>query len=178
MEIHIGERVAEVQLVEKEGNQVRIAVDGQMYDVDIVIADNGVCSVIFNGQSYNMEIVRSDNGKRYKVNRGFNSYDVGIVDAQEKYLRSRRKDDGRQDDKITAAEVCTTIARQRGLSGSGDRVTDGDTLIVFEAMKMQSNLKVVGDCTVREVLVCEGDPVATGQPLIKLDILTNDQNNE
>ena len=43
---------------------------------------------------------------------------------------------------------------------------------------MQSNLKVVGDCTVREVLVCEGDPVATGQPLIKLDILTNDQNNE
>ena len=32
-----------------------------------------------------MEIVRSDNGKRYKVNRGFNSYDVGIVDAQEKY---------------------------------------------------------------------------------------------
>ena len=90
MEIHIGERVAEVQLVEKEGNQVRIAVDGQMYDVDIVIADNGVCSVIFNGQSYNMEIVRSDNGKRYKVNRGFNSYDVGIVDAQEKYLRSIR----------------------------------------------------------------------------------------
>ena len=61
---------------------------------------------------------------------------------------------------------------------AGDRVTDGDTLIVFEAMKMQSNLKVVGDCTVREVLVCEGDPVATGQPLIKLDILTNDQNNE
>lgn len=41
---------------------------------------------------------------------------------------------------------------------AGDRVTDGDTLIVFEAMKMQSNLKVVGDCTVREVLVCEGDP--------------------
>ena len=154
MEIHIGERVAEVQLVEKEGNQVRIAVDGQMYDVDIVIADNG---------------------KRYKVNRGFNSYDVGIVDAQEKYLRSRRKDNGRQDDTITAAMPGKIVKIN---VAAGDRVTDGDTLIVFEAMKMQSNLKVVGDCTVREVLVCEGDPVATGQPLIKLDILTNDQNNE
>ena len=161
MEIHIGERVAEVQLVEKEGNQVRIAVDGQMYDVDIVIADNGVCSVIFNGQSYNMEIVRSDNGKRYKVNR--------------KYLRSRRKDNGRQDYTITAAMPGKIVKIN---VAAGDRVTDGDTLIVFEAMKMQSNLKVVGDCTVREVLVCEGDPVATGQPLIKLDILTNDQNNE
>ena len=108
MEIHIGERVAEVQLVEKEGNQVR-------------------------------------------------------------------KDDGRQDDTITAAMPGKIVKIN---VAAGDRVTDGDTLIVFEAMKMQSNLKVVGDCTVREVLVCEGDPVATGQPLIKLDILTNDQNNE
>ncbi len=123
-----------------------------------------------------MEIVRSDNGKRYKVNRGFNSYDVGIVDAQEKYLRSRRKDNGRQDDTITAAMPGKIVKnkRRRGRPGNRRRAT----LIVFEAMKMQSNLKVVGDCTVREVLVCEGDPVATGQPLIKLDILTNDQNNE
>ena len=126
MEIHIGERVAEVQLVEKEGNQVRIAVDGQMYDVDIVIADNGVCSVIFNGQSYNMEIVRSDNGKRYKVNRGFNSYDVGIVDAQEKYLRSRRKDNGRQDDTITAAMPGKIVKnkRRRGRPGNRRRYPD------------------------------------------------------
>ena len=163
-----------------------------MYDVDIVIADNGVCSVIFNGQSYNMEIVRSDNGKRYKVNRGFNSYDVGIVDAQEKYLRSRRKDNGRQDDTITAAMPGKIVKIN---VAAGDRVNvpitpilqnrptttfspNRPSRLVFEAMKMQSNLKVVGDCTVREVLVCEGDPVATGQPLIKLDILTNDQNNE
>ena len=174
MEIHIGSRVAEVQLIRKEGNQVSISVDDRVYDVDIVIADNGVCSIIDQGRSFNMEIVRSGNGKKYKVNRGFNSYDVEIVDAQEKYMRSRRKDDGRQDETI-AAPMPGKIVKVN--VAPGDAATDGDVLIVFEAMKMQSNLKVVGDCTVREVLVAEGDSVATGQPLIKLDIVTNEENN-
>lgn len=165
MEIHIGDRVAEVELISKEENKVTATVDGKTYDVDIVIADNGVCSLIYNGQSFNMEIVR--NGKQFKVNRGFNSYNVDLIDAQEKYMRSRRKDEGRQDDTITAPMPGKIVKIN---CKPGDSATDGDTLIVFEAMKMQSNLKVVGDCVVREVLVAEGDSVASGQQLIKLDI--------
>ncbi len=165
MEIHIGERVAEADLISKEENKVRVSIDDKVYDVDIVIADNGVSSLIYDGQSFNMEVVRS--GKQYKVNRGFNSYDVDIIDAQEKYMRSRRKDEGRQDDTISAPMPGKIVKIN---FKPGQAATDGDTLIVFEAMKMQSNLKVVGDCVVREVLVKEGDSVASGQPLIKLDI--------
>jgi biotin carboxyl carrier protein len=167
MEIHIGNRVAEVALVKKEGNRVGVSVDNRVYDVDIVIAYNGVCSIVHDGQSFNMEVVRMVGGKRYKVNRGFNSYDVELVDAQDKYMRSRRRDEGRQEDTICAPMP----GRIEQINvAPGDRATDGDILIVFEAMKMQSNLKVVGDCTVREVLVAEGDSVASGQQLIKLDI--------
>ena len=36
MEIHIGNRVADVTLVSKEGNKVRLSIDGKPYDVDIV----------------------------------------------------------------------------------------------------------------------------------------------
>lgn len=169
MEVHIGERVAELQLISKEGNRVSISVDDRVYDVDIVIADNGVCSLIHDGQSFNMEVVRAGNGKRYKVNQGFNSYDVEIVDAQEKYMRSRRRDEGRQDDTLTAPMPGKIV---RVNVSPGDTATDGDVLVVFEAMKMQSNLKVVGDCRVLKVLVAEGDSVASGQPLIKLDITT------
>lgn len=156
-----------MQLIEKNGNKVRISVDDRTYDVDIVMADNGVCSLIYEGQSFNMEVLRNENGKRYKVNHGFNSYDVDIIDAQEKYMRSRRKDEGRQDDTITAPMPGKIVKIN---FAPGEQATDGDTLIVFEAMKMQSNLKVVGDCTVREILVAEGDSVASGQALIKLDI--------
>ena len=35
MEIHIGDRVADVTLVSKEGNKVQFMIDGKPYDVDI-----------------------------------------------------------------------------------------------------------------------------------------------
>ena len=36
MEIHIGDRVADVTLVSKEGNKVQLTIDGKPYEVDIV----------------------------------------------------------------------------------------------------------------------------------------------
>lgn len=39
MEIHIGNRVADVSLVNKEGNKVQLTIDGKPYDVDIVMAE-------------------------------------------------------------------------------------------------------------------------------------------
>ena len=54
MEIHIGNRVADVSLVSKEGNKVQLTIDGVPYDVDIVMAENGSCSIIHDGKSYNI----------------------------------------------------------------------------------------------------------------------------
>ena len=45
-------------------------------------------------------------------------------------------------------------------------------------MKMQSNLNVVGDCTIGIILVSEGDSVASGQPLIRLETTTNAKDHE
>lgn len=45
MEIHIGDRIADVTLVSKEGNKVQFLIDGKPYDVDIVMAENGSCSI-------------------------------------------------------------------------------------------------------------------------------------
>ena len=42
MEIHIGDRIADVTLVSKEGNKVQLTIDGVPYDVDIVMAETEV----------------------------------------------------------------------------------------------------------------------------------------
>jgi biotin carboxyl carrier protein len=49
-------------------------------------------------------------------------------------------------------------------------VKAGDTIVVIEAMKMQSNYKVNQDCTIKEILVKEGDTVASDQVLVLLDL--------
>ena len=45
MEIHIGDRIADITLVGKEGNKVQLTIDGKPYEVDIVMAENGSCSI-------------------------------------------------------------------------------------------------------------------------------------
>lgn len=49
----------------------------------------------------------------------------------------------------------------------GDSVNAGDTLLVLEAMKMESNVASPQSGTVSEVLVSAGDAVKSGQVLIK-----------
>ena len=128
MEIHIGNRVADVTLVSKEGNKVRLSIDGKPYDVD-------------------------------------------IVDTQKKYLRMRKSAEEKQDDKIVApmpGKVVKIPVRK------GDRLETGDTVVVLEAMKMQSNYKVSSACVVKDILVSEGDSVDNNQVLMTLDLLKDD----
>lgn len=69
MEIHIGNRVADVELLGKDGNKVRLDIDGQPYEVDIVMAENGACSILHDGHSYNAELIRSGGGKTIRSTR-------------------------------------------------------------------------------------------------------------
>ena len=171
MEIHIGNRVADVSLVNKEGNKVQLTIDGKPYEVDIVMAENGSCSILHEGNSYNAELIQKESKKSYDVNIFYRSYRIDIVDTQAKYLRMKNGDDTRQDDKIIAPMPgkVVKIPVQKG-----DHLQAGDIVIVLEAMKMQSNYKVNSECIVKDILVNEGDSVNGNQTLILLEIINND----
>jgi acetyl-CoA carboxylase biotin carboxyl carrier protein len=51
----------------------------------------------------------------------------------------------------------------------GDKVEDGDTLIVIESMKMEIPVITEDGGTVKEILVKEKDPVAEGQVVAILE---------
>lgn len=90
MEIHIGNRIANVTLVNKNGNKVQFLIDEKPYDVDIVMAENGSCSILHNGNSFNAELIRGENGNDYDINLFYRSYHVDIVDTQAKYLNMKK----------------------------------------------------------------------------------------
>lgn len=149
MEIHIGDRIADITLVGKEGNKVQLTIDGKPYEVDIVMAENGSCSILHNGNSFNAGLVRGEGGKSYDISMLQRSFHVDIVDTQAKYLHMKKGADEKQ----------------------GDRLAAGDIAVVLEAMKMQSNYKVNADCIVRNILVSEGEPVNANQVLIELELI-------
>ena len=167
MEIHIGNRVADVTLVSKEGNKVQLTIDGVPYDVDVVMAENGSCSILHNGKSYNAEVIRHEGGKKYTVNAHYQQYNIDVVDSQAKYLRMRKGAEEKQQDKIVSPMPGKIVSIPVCV---GDHLNAGDTAVVIEAMKMQSNYKVTSNCTVKEILIKEGDTVSADQVLILLTL--------
>lgn len=51
----------------------------------------------------------------------------------------------------------------------GTRVSAGDTIIILESMKMEIPIAAPADGTVTTVMVAEGDQVAEGQAVAKLE---------
>ena len=54
-------------------------------------------------------------------------------------------------------------------SQPGDRVEEGDTLVIIESMKMEIPVITEDGGTVLEILVKEKDPVAEGQVVAVID---------
>ena len=162
MEIHIGDRIADITLVGKEGNKVQLTIDGKPYEVDIVMAENGSCSILHNGNSFNAGLVRGEGGKSYDISMLQRSFHVDIVDTQAKYLHMKKGADEKQGDKILAPMPGKVVSIPVKV---GDRLAAGDIAVVLEAMKMQNDITAVDGGTVHELRVQVGDSVKTGDIL-------------
>lgn len=168
MEIQIGDKIRRVTLLSKEGNKVSIDIDGQVFNVDVAMLQNGTYSILYNGNSYNAEMTHGEGGKHYTVNLNFSTYQIDMLDSQAKYMRLKhRKNNSIQADRITVPMPCKIV---KVYVKGGDKVKNGDTLFTMEAMKMQSNYKVSCDCTIKEVLIKDGDTMKANDLVMTLEL--------
>jgi biotin carboxyl carrier protein len=158
-----------IELLERNKNKARIAVDDRIYDVDIIEVENGVYSILLDGVSFNVELTQTEN-KKYSVNTLYNHYDVEIIDAESRYVNSRKS--AEDDD---AAFISTPMPGKvvKILVKEGDIVKGGDTVIIVSAMKMESEYKVNTDKIIKKILVNEGDTIEGHQHLVLLEDIEN-----
>ncbi len=165
-EVKLNDRTAKVELLNRIDNHVKILLDNQKFDADVIMVEKGVYSIIMNGVSYNIELIENGSSKEYLVNTLNESFDVEIIDAESKYLKSRKKDEG-EDSNIISTPMPGKVVKV--LVKPGDKVKAGETVIIISAMKMESEYKVKKDRLVKEVLVKEGDVVDGHQSLIIIE---------
>jgi biotin carboxyl carrier protein len=166
-EIRLEDRTAKIELLNKAGSKAVITVDDRKYEIDIVMVENGVYSIIHNGKSYNVELIETENVKNYSVNTFARSFNVEIIDAETKYQQSRGQGFEQGSGKNISSPMPGKVVKIR--VKEGEAVVSGQTLIVVEAMKMQSEYKASADRVVKEILVKEGDVVEAHQILIKME---------
>jgi biotin carboxyl carrier protein len=131
------------------------------------MVEKGVYSILYHGHSYNVELIEGESSKEYIVNTFARSFIAEIIDAETRYQQNRKLGTKAEGDNNISSPMSGKVVKIP--VSAGDKVTTGQTLIVVEAMKMQSEFKATADRTVREILVKEGDIVNAHQVMIKLE---------
>ena len=139
MEIQIGNRLAEVTLLSKEGNKVSIEIDGKIYNVELPDRKPAPKPVVKHVAAP-APVAPVAAAPVAQPSAGASSVVTAPLNG-----------------KITQVNV-----------KPGDLVTAGQAVVVLEAMKMENDITTEYAGTVKAVLVAAGDQVDTGQALVEL----------
>ncbi len=166
-EIRLGDRLSTVELVSREDNHLKIKVDEKLYELDMVKVEEGMYSILLEGKSFNVQILEKDSAKEYNVSTPERSFDLEIIDAESRYLMSRKGDDDEDAENVISSPMPGKIVKI--LVKAGEKVKAGQTVIIVSAMKMESEYKAGKDGQIKEVHVSEGDTIEGNQALISLE---------
>lgn len=167
LEIKINDRIAKAELIKSDKNEFSIKVDQKIYQVDVLETAPGIYSLLHEGKSYNIELIEAGNPKKYLVNILYKNYKIEIVDAETRYIEARKKQSGMGDSNIISSPMPGRVVRIP--VSKGEEITEGQTMIVISAMKMESEYRATISGKVKDIKVKEGDVIAGGQTLIIIE---------
>lgn len=167
LELNLEGRKAILKEISREGNQLTIAVDDEIFNVDLVKVGPAEYSVLHKGRSFNIEVVPGREPKHYTVNTLYFTNEIEVVDAETRYIRSRENAAGGHISNIIRSPMPGKIVKI--LVAAGDMVEAGQTIIIVSAMKMESEFKASKAGIVSEIPVAEGDTVDSNQVLVVIE---------
>jgi biotin carboxyl carrier protein len=161
--LKLDEKVISFQAEKKGEHGIVLSRDGCILDIEYTIISGHHLRLLVNGSPVNAYLARDGNVKTVII-RGI-PYSIGDTDNVETRAR------GKKGLKAIPQDVTPPMpaAVVRILVTPGDRVKQGDRVVVVSSMKMETTLTAPSDGTVRAVNVAEGDKVMPGQILIDID---------
>ena len=167
LEIRLNDRYSQVEVVKRNNNKVAVRVDNQTYEIDVVKVEEGVFSILLEGKSYVVHLLEGENAKKYTANAPFRSYEVEVIDAESRYMASRKGDEPEDSAKHVSSPMPGKVVKIP--VKIGEKVEAGQTVIIVSAMKMESEYKSAREGIVSEIHVGEGDTIEGHQPLITIE---------
>ncbi|MEM8710715.1 MAG: biotin/lipoyl-containing protein [Planctomycetota bacterium] len=161
--VQIGETTHEVEVSERLG-ELQVLLNGEPCEIDYSEADT-------HGQ-----VILLHDGKGYAISVEGDAHDIAVT------LAGYRYDCALEDERERAANLAAKAANKGGgvlkavmpgvvvevLVAEGEEVSEGQPLLILEAMKMQNEIPAGGDGVVKALHAGPGTAVAAGDKLITL----------
>ena len=153
----LGNKTYKVDFEEKEGLSL-FGIDGEQKEIEFLRIDENTYSILVDNKSITVGIFRE--GKKIQVFHEGDLYEIEAVSGRD---ASQAEGTGSLN---IAAPMHSRVVKI--LKKQGDSVEVGDSVIVVEAMKMESELKASASGTIKEIRVKEGDTVEKDSILVAL----------
>ncbi len=149
--------------LQREGNKFIAYIDSDPLEVTVAEAGNpSHLSLIAGNRSYDVTI--EDEGL---VSVDGEMFPVKVEDERALQLAQFRRSSQRAVEESIAAPMPGLVVEVE--VKAGDRVKEGEGLVVIEAMKMQNELKAPREGKVKKVLAKKGMPVNGGDTLLVME---------
>jgi biotin carboxyl carrier protein len=151
--------------VTRANGRFAVTLAGRPMEIDFVSTDRHFASLLVAGHSYEVALEPRTGG--YAVFLQGDVLEVQLQDASSAARAPAAADTPRGGPARVQAPMPGKIVRV--LASVGQEVTNGQGLVVMEAMKMENELRAARAGRVREVRVAEGEAVETGALLVVLE---------
>ncbi len=142
-DLKIGNKLVSFDLQENDGNYI-VTIDEKKFTGEIIKVDTHLYSFIVDGSTYNIAINKE--GRKIQIYYKGDFFEFEIPSQREKVS----SENATGIDKINAPMPGRVI---KILKNIGDNVSEGEGLVVVEAMKMESELKTSIEGKVTEIKV-------------------------
>lgn len=142
-----------------------LTLGGRSHTVDARVLDHGAVSLLVDARSYDAEL--DESGDEVQVQVDFEVLTVDVADERAVRLRAAAAGFSVSGKVLVTAPMPGKVVRV--LVAPGAQVTEGQGLVVVEAMKMENELKSPKAGTVVEVFAKEGSAVEANAKLLTVE---------
>jgi acetyl-CoA carboxylase biotin carboxylase subunit len=164
IESKISDKIIEIEYIEQQAYDYKFKIEEEernfeiscKKDYEYILDKNLVTCVPLN-----------KNNTKYELNFGLSSSELELIGLSKKYAYKRKLTKGEDESNVIMTPMPGKVVKI--LVEEGQEVGEGQTLVIVEAMKMQSEYKSSGKKRVKEILVGEGETIDGNQALIVLE---------
>lgn len=161
--IEIGKTTFETEITERNGKRV-VTMNGEPCDVEYHEADtHGQIILIKDGKSYAISI--EGDAENISVTLAGHRYDAFLEDERERAANIAAKAASKGGGLLKAVMPGVVVEI---LVEAGQEVSEGQPLLILEAMKMQNEIGAPGPGIVSQIHAAAGTAVSAGDKLVTL----------